>query len=187
MNRPQKISIVLAILAFLIVRYFIFEKHGAKTSSFLPRYIGYNVRNDHFGKEGLISYQIFANKVTAYPKNNQTEFINPKLTMYNIDKATNKKTQWNITSKTGQLYHQNKLILTGNVLVDNTTKDQFIQTMKTEQLTALLDKKEIMTDLPVQWTGPQIEESGVGMWASFITKELIVKDKVNAVYFYEKK
>ncbi len=187
MNKRQQVSIAIVCLVFLIVLYFRFEKNQDKRSAFLPRYIGYNVKNNHFNKKGFMSYQIFASQVTAYPKKHETAFISPKLIMYSIDKKTNKKTQWNITSKIGRLYRSNKLILTGHVLIENASKDQFIQTMKTEQLTALLHKKEVMTDLPVRWTGPQMEESGVGMWASFITEELIVKDKINAVYFNEKK
>lgn len=187
MNNRQKISISLVFLLSLFVLYLKFGKIQRKVTTYLPSYIGYNVTNNHFDENGFMAYRISAVKVTSYRQKNQTDFIDPKLILYSVDKKTNKKIQWNITSEKGILYQSNKLILTGKVLIENVTKNEVIQTMKTEQLTALLDKKQVMTDLPVQWTGPQMEESGIGMWASFITEELIVKNKINAVYFNEKK
>ncbi len=105
---------------------------------------------------------------------------------YSTDDETGDISVWQVTSENGVLHEQKKLILTDSVLVENLSLDQEVQTMETERLTIMLETKEISTDEPVQWKGPQMQQQGIGMWASFETEELIVNDKITAVYFNEK-
>ena len=187
MEKRKQIPFVVVFIALLLWVYFKPEKELATTPAFQPSYIGYNVQNDHFDEFGRMSYQVFADKASNYAEQDKTEFEQPVILIFNLDEKTKKISQWQITSEEGVLLGSNKLTLTGNVVIDNLTKDQLVQTMKTEQLTAMLDTNEVMTDLAVQWTGPQMTQSGIGMWASFKTEELIVKENINAVYLNEKK
>ena len=187
MEKRKQLPFVLVFIALLFWVYLKPEKELPETPAYHPSYIGYNVQNDHFNELGEMSYKVFADKATNYAEQDKTNFVQPRILMFHIDKKTKKISQWQITSEEGVLWGSNKVILKGNVIIDNLTKDQLVQTMKTEQLTAMLDKNEVMTDLPVQWTGPQMKQSGIGMWASFDTEELIVKEKINAVYFNENK
>ena len=187
MEKRKQIPFVLVFFALLFWVYLKPEKELPETPAFQPSYIGYDVHNDHFDEFGRMSYKVFADKATNYAEQDKTDFEKPRILMFNLDEKTQKISTWQITSNEGVLFGSEKLIFKGNVIIDNLTKDQLVQTMKTEELTAMLAKNEVMTDLPVQWTGPQMKQSGIGMWASFDTEELIVKEKINAVYFNEKK
>ena len=59
--------------------------------------------------------------------------------------------------------------------------------MNTEKLTVLLTEKEISSDLLVHWQGPEMRQQGIGMWASLVSEELIIKKQIKAVYLNETK
>jgi lipopolysaccharide export system protein LptC len=183
MNKRKMIPYAVVFITLLVWIYFKPETVLPATPKHYPSYIGYHVKNVHFDEFGNISHKMFSEKVTSYVEQNKTYFVNPRAVIYTLNKDTEKITTWQITASDGVLYDQNKLILTGDVLINNLTKDQLVQTMETQSLTMMLDIKELETDDPVHWTGPQMEEEGIGMWASFATEELIVKDKIKAVYY----
>lgn len=187
MNKRQSIPFALLLLVFLLWLYF-------KPETILPEqpkrqlsYIAYNARNIHFDETGKIAYKIFSVKATNLAEKEMTFFEKPKLIVYIEDKENNSTTVWQISSEKGILYQQNRLVLANNVWLKNLSLDQLIQTMNTEELTILLDQKELSSDRLITWQGPQMQQQGVGMWASLVTEELIVKDKIKAVYLNENK
>ena len=187
MNKRQSIPFLLLLIAFLVWFYFKPEAILPKEEKHQLNYIAYNASNIHFDETGTITYKLFSSETTGYTDKDITVFKNPKVIIYVVNGKTNKSTVWQITSDKGILHNQNKLILSRNVWVKNLSLDQLIQTMTTEKLTILLDKKEISSDLLVTWKGPQMQQKGVGMWASLVTEELIVKDQIRAIYFNENK
>lgn len=187
MNKRQSIPFILFLVAFLLWLYFKPKDILQETAKHQPNYIAYNARNIHFDKTGKITHKIFADKTTSFAEKNITMFKKPKVIVYIENEETNEPTVWQITSNDGTLYQQNKLLLTSDVWVKNLSKDQLVQTMNTEKLTILLDQKEISSDLLVKWQGPQMQQQGIGMWASLTTEELIVKKAIKAVYLNENK
>jgi len=187
MNKRQSIPFILLFVVFLVWLYFKPAAIEPEEQEPPLNYIAYNVSNIHFNETGNITYKIFSSETTGFTDKDLTIFKNPKVIMYIENKKSETPTVWEISSKNGILYDQNKLVLSTNVWLKNLSLDQLIQTMTTEKLTMLLDKKEVSSDLLVTWQGPQMEQQGVGMWASLITEELIVKDKIKAVYFNENK
>ena len=107
--------------------------------------------------------------------------------VYTKDKKTDVITTWQLTSKTGTLTEKYNLLLSGDVLVENLSKDQLVQTMSTAQATLQLDSKEISSDQKVTWTGPQVKQEGVGFWASMVTEEMKLNSNIKAVYLNESK
>ena len=204
MNSKRKIIPYAAVfIALLIWVFFKPKEELPSTPAHYPSYIGHNVSNVHFDEFGDISHKTFADKVTSYDQSDKTLLENPKVIMFirkissdaqkdaahdpDNNPAKQIVTKWQLTAKNGVLYGQEKLELTGNVFIDNLTKDQLVQTMQSESMTAMLDVTEIKTDQPVFWTGPQMSEQGAGMWASLIKEELIVKNQVKAVYYNTEK
>lgn len=187
MNKRQSIPFILLLLAFLLWLFFKPETKLPVSPKQQLNYIAYNVSSIHFDEEGKIAHKLFADKATSFAEKDITLFENPKVIVYIENKETNGTTIWQINSKDGILYQQKKLILSKDVRVNNLSLDQLVQSMETEELTILLDKKEISSDLLVTWQGPQMQQQGIGMWASLITEELIVKDKIKAVYLNEDK
>ena len=187
MNKRQSIPFILLLMVFLIWLYFKPATIAPKEQKAPLNYIAYNVSNIHFDETGKITYKIFSSQATGFTDKDQTVFKNPKVILYIENKKNDTPTVWEISSKNGILYNQNKLVLSKDVWLKNLSLDQLIQTMTTEKLTMLLDKKELSSDLLITWQGPQMKQQGVGMWASLITEELIVKDKIKAVYFNETK
>ena len=88
---------------------------------------------------------------------------------------------------TGTLKEKNNLLLSGDVLVKNLSKDQIVQTMSTPEATVMLDTKIITSDEKVIWTGPQIRQEGVGLWMSMVDEEMKINSNIKSVYSNEPK
>ncbi|WP_028864250.1 LPS export ABC transporter periplasmic protein LptC [Psychromonas aquimarina] len=187
MNKRQSIPFVLLLAAFLLWLYFKPETVLPELPEHHPSYIANNVNSTHFDETGLISHKIFADKATSFTEKNITVFEKPKVIVYIHNEETDNTTVWQVTSEDAVLHEQNRLELTNNVWLKNLSLDQLVQSMATEKLTVLLDENEVSSDLFVTWLGPQMKQQGVGMWASLVTEELIVKDQIKTVYLNEKK
>lgn len=187
MNKRQSIPFILLLCAFLLWLFFKPETNLPVLPKQQLNYTAHKVSSTHFDESGKIAHKLYADKATRFAEKDITVFENPQVIFYIENKETKGTTIWQITSESGLLYEQKKLILAKEVWVKNLSLDQLVQTMATEELTILLDKKEISSDLQVTWQGPQMQQQGVGMWASLVTEELIVKDKIKAVYLNENK
>lgn len=185
MKKRQVIPFTLLLCAFLLWLYLKPEKVQPVQPLHQPNYIAYNLHNTHYDINGNITHKIFAEKTTSFVEKEITHFENPKLIVYSDYEKNNKPIVWQMSSLQGTLYKKNKLVLSNNVSVKNLTKDQLIQSMETTELTLLLDTKEITTESLVTWKGPQMQQQGIGMWASLSSEELIIKDQIKAVYLNE--
>lgn len=187
MSKRQTIPYILLLIAFLIWLYLKPQEQTSTETEHLPNYVAYNVENIHYDDEGIITYKVYSTKATSYSTKEITLFENPKVILYITNKKDKSITTWQLSSKNGVLSGDNNLVLTDNVWVRNLSLDQLIQTMNTEKLNILLAEKEISTDLMVYWQGPEMKQQGVGMWASMLSEELIVKKQIKAIYLNENK
>ena len=187
MSKRQAIPYVVLLIVFLLWIYLKPQKELTTLPEHHPSYIAYNLSNDHFDETGAIAHQVYASKTTSYSDKEITLFEDPKVLIYIKNSKDNSITTWQVTSENGTLSGDNKLVLSKDVWVRNLSLDQLVQTMSTEKLTILLDEKEISSELLVHWQGPQMEQQGIGMWASLVSEELIVKNQTKAVYLNETK
>ena len=187
MNKRQIIPYISLLVVFLIWLYLKPQQELNSLPEHHPSYIAYNLSNDNFDETGAIAHQIYSTKATSYSDKEITIFENPKVLIHIKNKQDNSITTWQVTSERGTLSGDNVVILYDDVWVKNLTLDQLVQTMSTEKLTVLLDEKEISSELFVEWQGPQMEQQGIGMWASLVNEELIVKKQIKAVYLNETK
>jgi lipopolysaccharide export system protein LptC len=185
MSKRQAIPYAMLLISFLIWLYLKPQKELKTLPEHHPSYIAYNINNDHFNERGEVTHKIYATKAINYSNKEITFFENPNLIIY--IKSNNAITTWEISSKKGILSGDNKLILSEDVWVKNLSLDQLIQTMNTEKLTILLAEKELSSELLIHWQGPQMEQQGIGMWASLISEELIIKKQIKAIYLNETK
>jgi lipopolysaccharide export system protein LptC len=189
MTKRQFIPYGLLLIAFLIWIYLKPQEESKVTTEHHPSYIAYNLNNTHFDETGKITHQTYATKATSYSDSDKeiTIFENPKVILNIVNKEDESITTWQVSSKKGVLSGDNELLLSDDVWVRNLSLDQLVQTMNTEELTILLAEKELSSKLLVHWQGPQMKQQGVGMWASLVSEELIIKKQVKAVYLNEKK
>jgi lipopolysaccharide export system protein LptC len=187
MSKRQTIPYILLLVAFLAWLYLKPEQTLTSLPEHHPSYIAYGLSNDNFDENGELAHRIFSTKATSYSDKDITIFENPKVLIYIKNKENASITTWQVTSERGTLSDDNVVILYDDVWVKNLTLDQLVQTMNTEKLTVLLDKKEISSELLVHWQGPQMEQQGIGMWASLVSEELIVKKQIKAIYLNETK
>lgn len=187
MNKRQALPYGLLLMVFLIWLYLKPQQELIALPVHHPSYIAYNLTNDRFDETGAITHKIFATKATNYSNKEITVFENPKVIIYIKNKKDNSITTWQVSSKNGILSGDNQLILSNDVWVKNLSLDQLVQTMNTEKLTILLTEKEISSELLVHWQGPQMKLQGIGMWASLVSEELIVKNQIKAIYLNETK
>ncbi|WP_354624738.1 LPS export ABC transporter periplasmic protein LptC [Psychromonas sp. MME2] len=186
MNKRQSIPFIILLVAFLTWLYLKPQKELPETSKHQPSYIAYNVTNTHFDIAGRSDYKLYADKVINFNATNKTLFENPRVIIYARKTDDNVPSIWQLSSKKGVLYNQDTLTLNDDVWLKNLSLDQLVQTMHTQELTILLDKKEVTSDLFVNWTGPQMKQQGVGLWGSLESEEFVVKDKIETVYLNEK-
>jgi len=187
MSKRQAIPYGILLIAFLIWLYLKPQQELTALPEHHPSYIAHNLTNSRFDETGEITHKVFASKATNYSEKEITIFENPKVTIFIKNEPENSITTWQVTSKNGQLAGDNKLVLSDDVWIKNLSQDQLVQTMNTEKLTILLTEKEISSELFVHWQGPQMEQQGVGMWASLVSEELVVKNQIKAVYLNETK
>jgi len=187
MTKRQAIPYGLLLSAFLVWLYLKPQEQAVASKEHHPSYIVYNLNNTHFDETGTLAYKIFAAKTTNFSNKETTFFEQPKVLIYINNTQSNRVTTWQITAEKGTLSGNNKLHLAGDVWVKNLSLDQLIQTMNSEELNIFFAEKEVTTPLLVKWQGPQMNQQGIGMWASLISEELIVKKQIKAVYLNENK
>lgn len=187
MNKRQSIPFIGLLIAFTLWVYFKPEVELPSLPDHHPSYIADNVRSDHYDEFGFNDYRVFADKTTNYPEHDITEFVQPKVIVYNKNEDTGMISVWQLTSLTGTLKEKNNLLLSGDVLVKNLSKDQIVQTMSTPEATVMLDTKIITSDEKVIWTGPQIRQEGVGLWMSMVDEEMKINSNIKSVYSNEPK
>jgi len=187
MNKRQLIPFVALLAAFVIWVYIMPKMHTPSFTEHRPTYIANEIQSNHYDATGFNDYKIFAQKMTSYPEDDITLFEGPKVIVQTKDKQTGELTLWQLTSATGTLENKNTLLLSENVLIENLSKNELVQEMKTNKALVKLDIKEITTQSKVTWTGPQIQQEGVGMWVSMITEEMQLKSNTKAVYLNEPK
>tara|TARA_R110001583_G_scaffold10698_5_gene49092 strand:- start:11221 stop:11787 length:567 start_codon:yes stop_codon:yes gene_type:complete len=188
MNKRQAVPYGLLLIVFLLWIYLKPQDESIAPVEHHPSYIAYQLENTRFDEFGDLTLQIYAAKATNYTDKGITLFEDLKVVFYIVDKEENSTTIWQASSDKGILTdNNNKLLLSNNVWVKNLSLDQLVQTMNTEKLTILLAEKELSTDLLVKWQGPQMRQQGIGMWASLVSEELIVKKQVKAIYLNENK
>lgn len=187
MSIRQVIPYILLLIAFLVWLFLKPQEPQSITPEHLPSYIAHNIDNIHYDEIGNITHKVYATKATNYTNKGITLFENPKVIIYITNEQDNSITTWQVTSEDGTLTGDNELLLSKDVWVRNLSLDQLVQTMNTEKLTVLLNEKEISSDLMVYWQGPEMKQQGLGMWASLVNEELIVKKQIKAVYLNETK
>ena len=187
MNKRQSIPFIALIGAFAFWSYINPDLESPALPDHHPSYIADDVISHHFDELGFNDYRVFAEKMTNYPEDDSTFFEHPKVIIYSKDQKTGLISTWQLTSLKGTLKEKHRLFLSGDVLVENLSKDQLIQTMSTAEATVMLDSKEITSPVQVNWTGPQMRQQGVGMWASMVTEEMKLNSNIKAVYLNESK
>lgn len=187
MNKRQSIPFIALIVAFVFWVYIKPETEAPSLPEHHPSYIADDVTSQHYDPLGFNDYRVFADKMTNYSEDESTHFESPKVVVYNKNIQTGVVSTWQLTSLKGTLTDKYKLVLSGKVLIENLSKDQIVQTMSTDEATVMLDSKIITTPLQVDWTGPQMRQQGVGMWASMETEEMTLNSNTKAVYFNESK
>jgi len=187
MTKRKSIPYIALLIAFALWMYIKPEKESPALSEHHPSYIADKVASNHYDQFGFNDYRIFSEKMTSYPGKEVTFFEGPKVIVYIKDKETDVVTVWQLTSLNGALKEKHTLVLTGEVLIENLSEDQLVQKMLTDEATVLLDSKEVTTDSKVTWSGPQIQQEGVGMWISMNTEEMTLKSHTKAVYLNEPK
>lgn len=188
MSKRQIIPFIALIGAFVVWVFIIPKVKVPNILDHHPTYIANDVLSNHYDESGFNDYQIFADKVTSYPEGDLTVFQSPKVIINTKDKETGDVSVWQLTSKKGTLKeNKNKLLLSSDVIVENLSKNEIVQEMKTDEALVLLNDKEVTTELQVIWTGPQVRQEGVGMWVSMATKEMKLNSNIKAVYLNEPK
>ena len=187
MNKRKSIPFVALFVAFIVWVYVKPESEFPSLPDHHPSYIADDVKSEHYDEFGFNDYRVFANKMTNYPEDDTTFFEQPKIIFYTKEKDSGVVTTWQLTSKKGTLTEKYNLLLSGDVLIENLSKDQLVQTMSTAEAIVKLDIKEVTSDKKVTWTGPQLRQEGVGLWASLLTEEMKLNSNIKAVYLNESK
>jgi lipopolysaccharide export system protein LptC len=175
--------IVTIITAFMLAAYFTLdEKQDNKqiAQSAIesePDYIITGLSLENYGGQGKLNQQIESENATHYPHNSSVTFDSPKIIL-----RQGSIPQWGITSNSGQLIQDEKLILTGNIQVVPMQKTEGGFSLSTEQLNIDLENHIADTDSKVTIENDATKLTAIGMNMNMNNQVTQFKSEVRGIH-----
>lgn len=122
-------------------------------------YFANNISSTFFDDAGKKEYILKGKRMDHYPNDQKTELTEPRLTLFDKDGRT-----WEMRADFGDMWEsENKIDLSGNIILkeDSNTLNPII--FKTESLTILLKKRFATTQAPVMITRLNDKITALGM------------------------
>lgn len=182
----RKFLVLAVSLLVLLAAYLWFAPHQDNLDrqpdrEFIPDYIAENLTLRIYDKEGYIADHLQARRLEHFEQLGFTQFEQPRYTLFNAEH----RAAWEISSKDGIWFPQDKIILEQQVLLRNLLPDGFIERVETASLQLLLPEKTLQTHEPVHIVGPGFYINGVGMLADLSAQHIQLQKHLETVYLNE--
>jgi lipopolysaccharide export system protein LptC len=145
-----------------------------------PDFVAYQLTRRSFDQQGNLSGQVKASQMSHFEQLGQIQFEQPDYTLYD-----ERLPRWQVSSRQGVFYQDNKVILEQNVVVNNLHADEMFRQIQTEQLSMSLDTQLLQTELPVRILGQSFQINGQGLQADLTTQKLRLFKHQGTVYQHE--
>ncbi|AUI87047.1 LPS export ABC transporter periplasmic protein LptC [Vibrio azureus] len=143
-----------------------------------PIFSGHKLENITYGKDGLRSYSIQAEKLDHYSASGETIFAQPTLMVYREGSTL----EWKMSAVKAVLDQQKVLTLYDDVLMQNLLPDASFKTLSTDKVVINLTSRDFKADQKVKLLGPKFETTGGAMHGNLKANTATLTDEVQGRY-----
>ena len=159
------------------------EQNGQPTQSPLdstetPEYVAVDLNRTVYDMTGAVTQQLTADKMTYYKSQNRAEFESPTLTM----KSNENNHKWRISSGSGILYNNDRLLLEQDVNATNLTESEPINTISGQNIRVNIKQNTLVSEQPVNITGDDVIMTGSGMTADLDKQQIELLKHAETIY-----
>ena len=142
-----------------------------------PDYIATELKQTVFDSDGQISHKVSATRMERYQELGFTHFLAPVFTLYS------KHGVWEVSAAEATLYESKKLILEVNVVAVNLDKTAMLQKIKANYIEVDIPNSTMLSEQPVEITGPSILIKGKGLIANFESEIIELINHTQTIYY----
>ncbi|MEZ7205285.1 MULTISPECIES: LPS export ABC transporter periplasmic protein LptC [Pseudoalteromonas] len=142
-----------------------------------PDYVATTLQQTTYSENGLLNYQVTADKMELYQDLGFSHFEKPIFTLYNGEQ------NWQISALEATLYENNTLILEGNVLAKNLTPNAMITDINADNVRVEIKQKLMKSEHPVVITGPSLRITGKGLHADLQKQVIELINHTKTIYY----
>ncbi len=146
-----------------------------------PDFVAYDLIRSSFDEQGNLSGMIRASQMSHFEQLGQIQLDQPAYTIFEQQLP-----KWQISSRSGVLYPDDKVVLDQEVTLDNLKTDELFQKLETPQLEYLFEQQLLLTNAGVLITGDGFAITGRGVSIDLASKKFKLKQHKGTVYRHEK-
>jgi lipopolysaccharide export system protein LptC len=182
----KKLYVVsLIIFIFSSIAYTIFEWQYNQSSSkdainteLNPDFIAETLKTRLYGKDGLLSLEVKAQRMEHYGDLDFTHFEYPKYTLY----PKNQQSTWQLTANEATLQDDNRIILETRVLLKAADKNSLIQEIHCKYLELDLNTNILSSNQTIMVKGKDFTMYGSGLIVDLNTTQMTLTEHVQTIY-----
>ncbi|XKM13896.1 LPS export ABC transporter periplasmic protein LptC [Orbaceae bacterium ac157xtp] len=183
MNKKNLLYIILIILVTAIYYYYQGQEAHPEAEpqtdlTTQPIYQSDKMQTLIYNLSGKLSYKITSQHAEYLENTKEAQFTAPFITLYN----QNNNASWNITSNFATLTNDKKLILKGDVKLDNLLPDNQIQSILTNNANVDLITQIVTSNEKVTIQGTSFSSTGYRLYGNLREKKADILENVKTYY-----
>jgi lipopolysaccharide export system protein LptC len=180
----QQLGLLLLLLAAISYWWHSSSEDSASITTereLIPDFIAEQLTRTVYDEDGQLSELMQAERMEHYEWLGFTQLEKPVFTL--LDRAHN--LSWQASSVSAVLYPNDKLILDGEVLLQNLTAGDLIDRVQTSYLEMSLHSEQLSTEEEVTIFGSGFFMHGLGMQANLNEQTIFIKHHIRTEYQHD--
>ena len=145
-----------------------------------PDFIAYQLTRSNYDQQGNLSGMIKASQMSHFEQLGQVQLEDPAYTIY-----AEQQPKWQVSSRHGVLYPDDKVVLEQEVVLDNLKSDELFNKLETSQLEYLFDQQLLQTSQQVVIAGDGFSIRGQGVTVDLVSQKLQLNQHKGTVYRHD--
>lgn len=154
------------------------EQDESLVAELIPDFIAEMLNSDFYNKQGLLSYEIDAERMEHFAGLEVTKFDLPLYTIYPKDQSS----PWKISAQEATLYNNNRVVLKNRVILTSTESSSLIQEIHCKYLELDLNTNIISSDQTILVKGKHFTMYGSGLIIDLNTKQMALTEHVQTIF-----
>ena len=154
------------------------EQVAAPVQSSKPDFVAVNLTRTVYDQNGNKTQRLSAQKMTYYKRQDRAEFESPLLVL----QSSENKARWRISSDSGILYNNQRLLLEQNVNAINLNLNDPIEQITGDHIRIDTEKSIMMSDHPVNLLGDGVKILGSGLTADLNQEKIELIKHAKTIY-----
>ncbi|VFP78977.1 Lipopolysaccharide export system protein LptC [Candidatus Erwinia haradaeae] len=178
------ITLIITLFSIMIINCLVKDRNKEKDTKIItnhilmPTCISHHARILMYNPQGILSYQILADKSRYYSNDEISWFTNPVMIIYN----ENKLPTWIIKCNQAKLAKEKILFLYGNVIINSLMEITQLKYLQTETAKINLITQELTSENKVTLSGPDFFSTGMKMYGNLQKHTAQIIGKVRTTY-----